>query len=82
MSGMAAGTLVVEAGSTSGARMQARLALEHGKRLFLPQALVENEAWASTYAARPGVTVVGDPNDILDELVKVSQIPYQPSLSF
>ena len=82
MSGMAAGTVVVEAGSTSGARMQARLALEHGKRLFLPQALVENEAWASTYAARPGVTVVGDPNDILDELVKVTEIPYQPTLSF
>ncbi len=69
-------------GSGGALRMQARLALEHGKRLFLPQALVENEAWASTYAARPGVTVVGDPNDILDELVKVSQIPYQPSLSF
>lgn len=82
MSGMAAGTVVVEAGSASGARMQARLALEHGKRLFLPRALVENEAWASTYAARPGVTVVGDRNDILDELVKVREIPYQPTLSF
>jgi DNA processing protein len=34
-SGVAIGTLVVEATSTSGAKMQARLALEHGKRVFL-----------------------------------------------
>jgi DNA processing protein len=40
MSGMAIGTVVIEASSTSGARMQARLALEHGKRLFLVKSLV------------------------------------------
>lgn len=82
MSGMAAGTVVVEAGQTSGARMQARLALEHGKRLFLPRALVESEPWAAAYAARPGVTVVGDLGDVLDELAKVVEIPCQLSLSF
>ncbi len=82
MSGMAAGTVVVEAGQTSGARMQARLALEHGKRLFLPRALVQSEEWAARYAARPGVTVVGDLNDILDELVKMVEIPHQLSLRF
>jgi DNA processing protein len=82
MSGMAAGTVVVEAGQTSGARMQARLALEHGKRLFLPQALVDREEWASTYASRPGVTVVSDVSDILDELVRVVEIPRQLSLNF
>lgn len=82
MSGMAAGTVVVEAGATSGAKMQARLALEHGKRLFLPEALVRSEAWAGRYATRPGVTVVGDFGDILDELVKVVEIPRQMTLSF
>jgi len=82
MSGMAAGTVVVEAGKTSGAKMQARLALEHGKRLFLPAALVAREEWASAYATRPGVTVVSDLNDILDELVKVVEIGHQLSLSF
>ena len=40
MSGMAIGTVVVEATSTSGAKMQARLALEHGKRVFLVESLV------------------------------------------
>ncbi len=82
MSGMAAGTVVVEAGKTSGARMQARLALEHGKLLFLPAALVEDEEWASGYAARPGVTVVSDLSDILDELARIEEIPRQLSLSF
>ena len=35
MSGIAQGTVVIEASSTSGAKMQARLALEHGKKVFL-----------------------------------------------
>ena len=82
MSGMAAGTVVVEAAATSGAKMQARLALEHGKRLFLPESLVASQDWASRYATRPGVTVVRDLNDILDELVKIVEIPHQLSLSF
>lgn len=82
MSGMAAGTVVVEAAATSGAKMQARLALEHGKRLFLPESLVADQDWASRYATRPGVTVVRDLNDILDELVKIVEVPHQLSLSF
>jgi DNA processing protein len=82
MSGMAAGTVVIEAGKTSGAKMQARLALEHGKRLFLPELLVSSEEWASKYATRPGVTVISDLDDILGELAKVTEIPRQLSLSF
>jgi DNA processing protein len=82
MSGMAAGTVVIEAAATSGAKMQARLALEHGKRLFLPQPLVASQEWARRYATRPGVTVVSDLSDILDELVKVVGAPHQLTLSF
>jgi DNA processing protein len=82
MSGMSAGTVVVEAAATSGAKMQARLALEHGKRLFLPEPLVASQDWARRYATRPGVTVVGDIDDILDELVKVVEVPRQLTLSF
>jgi len=82
MSGMSAGTVVVEAAATSGAKMQARLALEHGKRLFLPEPLVASQDWARRYATRPGVTVVGDLDDILDELVKVVEVPRQLTLSF
>jgi DNA processing protein len=65
MSGMAIGTVVVEASSTSGAKMQARLALQHGKRLFLVEDLVDREEWAQRYAVRPGTTVVRSVDDIL-----------------
>lgn len=65
-SGMAIGTVVVEASSTSGAKMQARLALEHGKQLFLVESLVLQEEWAQRYAQRPGVVVVHSVDEILD----------------
>ena len=39
-SGMSQGTVVIEASATSGAKMQARLAIEHGKQVFLLHSLV------------------------------------------
>jgi DNA processing protein len=80
MSGMAIGTVVVEAGPTSGARMQARLALEHGKRLFLVRSLVMHEEWARRYAERKGTMVVDSVEDILDELVALASPPVQLTL--
>ncbi len=80
MSGMAMGTVVIEASATSGAKMQARLALEHGKRLFLLESLVASQEWAKRYAQRPGVTVVRQVDDILDELVKLANMPHQMAL--
>jgi len=50
MSGLTLATVVIEAGQTSGARMQARLALEHGRTVFLPRSLVESHPWARKYA--------------------------------
>lgn len=67
-SGIAVGTAVIEASSTSGAKMQARLALEHGKRLFLIESLVLQEEWARKYAERPGCIVVHDVEQILSIL--------------
>ncbi|WP_163512530.1 DNA-processing protein DprA [Fodinicola acaciae] len=64
-SGLATGTVVIEASATSGAKMQARLALQHGKRLFLLSSLVDSEDWARKYARRPGVTVVKTIEDVL-----------------
>jgi DNA processing protein len=68
MSGMAVGTVVVEANSTSGAKMQARLALEHGKRVFLLESLVLHQEWAQRYAQRPGAVVVRHIDDVLQVL--------------
>lgn len=70
MSGFAQATIVVEASQTSGARMQARLALEHNRPVFLLQSLLSHP-WARRYADRPGVHViagVGDVLPILDRL--------------
>lgn len=68
MSGMSIGTVVIEASKTSGAKMQARLALEHGKRLFLVESLVMQEEWAREYAQRPGALVVQSVDDVIDTL--------------
>lgn len=46
MSGLAVATIVVEASHTSGARMQARAALRHGRSVFLLRSLVEQHEWA------------------------------------
>jgi DNA processing protein len=68
MSGMAIGTVVVEASKTSGAKSQARQALEHGKRLFLVEPLVMQEQWAREYAERPGAIVVKTVKDVIAAL--------------
>ena len=64
-SGVAVGTVVIEANSTSGAKMQARLALEHGKRLFLIRSLVLHEEWARRYVEQRGATVIDSVDDVL-----------------
>ena len=66
-SGVARATVVVEASHTSGARMQARLALEHGRPVFLLRSLAEHE-WAQGYARRPGTYVVETAAEIVGHL--------------
>ena len=72
MSGMAIGTVVIEASKTSGAKMQARLALEHGKRLFLLRSLVLREEWAQRYAANPATTIIESVDDVVDTLAELA----------
>lgn len=64
MSGYAAATVVVEAPWRSGARIQARLALEHGRPVVMPDQLLEHD-WAREYAQKPGVHVVSSLNQLL-----------------
>jgi len=63
MSGMSLATVVVEASHTSGSRMQTRLALAHGRPVFLTASLLEQE-WARELASRPGTYVVRSPEEI------------------
>lgn len=67
MSGYSAATVVVEAAWKSGARMQARLALQHGRPVFLLDSLLQHD-WAREYATWPGTRVVSGPEDVLDQL--------------
>lgn len=67
MSGYSLATVVVEAAYRSGTRIQARLALEHGRRVFLMRPLLIHE-WARGYAARPNTTVIDGLDDIFREL--------------
>jgi DNA processing protein len=64
MSGLALATVVVEASETSGARVQARLALAQGRPVFLLSSLLETQAWAREYARRPATHVVTAPAEI------------------
>jgi DNA processing protein len=67
MSGYAAVTVVVEAAWKSGARMQARLALQHGRPVLLLEDLLVHD-WAREYASLPGTQVVSGPDDVLEQL--------------
>jgi predicted Rossmann fold nucleotide-binding protein DprA/Smf involved in DNA uptake len=80
MSGMAVGTVVVEANSTSGAKNQATHALDHQKRLFLLESLVTRETWARRYVER-GAQVVHSVDDILSTLVSMARAPEQLTLN-
>ena len=71
MSGYALATVVVEAGDRSGSRVQARLALQHGRHVFLMRSLLEHK-WARDYAERPGVTVVDTAADVLAGLQRLA----------
>jgi DNA processing protein len=68
MSGFARATVVVEASQTSGARMQARLAREHGRPVFLLDSLVTKHAWAQEFAERPLAYVVANAADVVTHL--------------
>jgi len=74
MSGYALATVVVEAAQRSGARIQARLALQHGRHVFLMHSLLEHD-WARDYAERPGVTVVETADDVFAGLQQLAAEP-------
>lgn len=84
MSGIAQGTVVIEASSTSGAKMQGRLAVEHGKRLFLLRSLVTDQPWARKYVDTRVAVEVADVEDVIRHLAapeRISQVATQRQLT-
>lgn len=80
-SGLSVATVVIEAGKTSGARNQARRALEHGKHLFLMRTLVETQEWAAKYSERPRTAAVETADEIIGILDEVLTPPDQLTLT-
>jgi DNA processing protein len=73
MSGYGIATVVVQAGETSGARTQARLAVEHGRPVILTDLVVNANQWARALVGRPGVHVVssiGEVMAVVDDLIQ------------
>jgi DNA processing protein len=71
MSGYGLATVVVEAGQTSGAQAQARMAVEHGRQVILTDRVVAGNEWAQQLIGRPGVHVAGS---VAAVLVIVEQV--------
>jgi DNA processing protein len=73
-SGLSQGTVVIEASHTSGAKMQARLALEHAKLVFLADTLVAGQAWARDYVDRRGAMTIRGVDEVLPHLATAERI--------
>ncbi|MEV6969387.1 DNA-processing protein DprA [Hamadaea sp. NPDC051192] len=65
MSGYGIATIVVEAGETSGARAQARMAVGHGRPVILTDAVVMATQWARDLVERPGIHVACGLEDVV-----------------
>jgi DNA processing protein len=68
-SGMGQGTVVIEASSTSGAKLQARLAVQHGKLVFLVDSLVTDQPWAEKMLAESRRAIrISRPGEVIERL--------------
>ncbi|WP_202609875.1 DNA-processing protein DprA [Herbidospora solisilvae] len=80
-SGLAIGTLIIEAGPAGGTKTQATITQKQGRRLFVPHALHEQNEWVHHYMRRGGVTVVHGIDDIVTIVDKLVDVPRpQPSI--
>ena len=73
MSGYGIATVVVEAGEHSGARIQARMAVHHGRPVILTDLVANGTEWGRELLDRPDVYLASSIDDVtkyVDELAK------------
>lgn len=68
MSGYGHATVVVEAGEQSGARAQARMAVEHGRPVIVTDLVLRRNEWAQRLEGRPGVHVASSTMQVMDHV--------------
>lgn len=66
MSAYGHATVVVEAGEKSGARIQAREAVQHGRPVVLTHAVVRSTRWGAAMVGSPGVRVAETPEQAIE----------------
>jgi DNA protecting protein DprA len=71
MSAYGSATVVVEAGEHSGARIQARLAVAHGRPVVLMGSVVKGTSWGAKLHGQPGVMVADGPMDVIRHVNKI-----------
>jgi len=72
MSGYGRATIVVEAGEHSGARIQARRAVAHGRPVILTDLVVKANKWPGELLDRPGVYVAGSTAEAMSIVESIS----------
>lgn len=79
-SGLAAAVYVVDGVDGSGPALQARVGLDHGRHLFVPHQLHQEQPWVGELAYRGGVTVVHSLDDLLDGIVNLVDMDREPTI--
>jgi DNA processing protein len=76
MSGISIATIVVEAGETSGALIQAREALKQGREVFIPQSALDNPklSWPKKFVYELGANKFTTIDDLMEQLQKKNLI--------
>lgn len=75
MSGYGLATVVIDADEHSGARAQARMAVEHGRPVILTDLVVAATEWGAALVGRPGVHVVSSTREVVDVVQGLASAP-------
>jgi DNA processing protein len=71
MLGLGRASIIIEAGERSGARIQARVAVEHGRPVILTDIVVKATEWGHALRDRPGVYVAGSVAEVMGIVERV-----------